>query len=553
MKAPVDDRMLVTTLPPKTFKPRRYRPGNLGNWSGHLPFAADLIAAMRPALLVELGTHYGESYFGMCQAVEESAVSCKCYAVDTWRGDPHAGYYDEAVFEDVSKYNEATYGAFSKLLRMTFDDAREQFGDETVDLLHIDGLHTYDAVRHDFETWFPKVRPGGIVLMHDTFARHADFQVWKLWEDLAGRFPTFEFTHYWGLGVLLKPGRAANESQFTSGIVTASPTEQSFLRHYYELQATALERSQVLLPAARTESMFQVFPHVQGGFSEASSVSAIISSGTWQHIRLELPQGTAGGRVRVDPADRPCVVHLAGILVRRAVDEAIVKSWTDDAAMNGFTLTGDLMRVPGAAGARFLSTGYDPRFLLPELGDGLADQPLVFEARVRIENDLSSAVAALQATVASNGQTAASERASVLQDQQDQIALRNEQVGGAVKALDAERDAHLLRIHQLTAEIRNLQTERMAVAADYRRIHSVNEAIMNEAVSLKNRLAAETERGDRLANEAAHLRAETAALAENLKDIVAERQQAAAELKVVYQSRSWRLTAPLRRIRRAIG
>jgi hypothetical protein len=33
-------------LPKGEFQPRRYRPGGVGNWSGHLPFANDLIAAV---------------------------------------------------------------------------------------------------------------------------------------------------------------------------------------------------------------------------------------------------------------------------------------------------------------------------------------------------------------------------------------------------------------------------------------------------------------------------------------------------------------------------
>lgn len=179
------------------------------SWVGHIPFASWLVRVGKPRTIVELGTHSGNSYFAICQAVKQYETGSKCYAVDTWQGDAHALSYGEEIYDMVRKNNEENYASFSKLLRMTFDEALSKFEDGSVDLLHIDGLHTYEAVKHDFETWLPKLAPGAIVLFHDTNVRKDDFGVWKYWAELKAQYADgIEFLHSHGLGVLQIPDKS---------------------------------------------------------------------------------------------------------------------------------------------------------------------------------------------------------------------------------------------------------------------------------------------------------------------------------------------------------
>ena len=172
-------------------------------WTGHIPFAQALICIMRPKVFVELGTHSGNSFCAFCQAIRDEKLGTYSYAVDTWGGDDQAGYYDDAVFNDLAPYVHAAYSRFAKLLRMTFNEGLSQFDDGSIDLLHIDGLHTYEAVRHDFEAWKGKLSPRGVVLFHDTQVFDRDFGVYRLWAELREEYCGFEFLHSHGLGILL--------------------------------------------------------------------------------------------------------------------------------------------------------------------------------------------------------------------------------------------------------------------------------------------------------------------------------------------------------------
>jgi hypothetical protein len=177
------------------------RSGLMSAWWGHVPFGHWLVTALQPGLIVELGTHHGVSFSSFCEAMHRGHIVGRCFAIDTWKGDNQTGFYDDTVFQNLSCFIQSRYGAFAELVRLSFDEALPCFDEGSIDLLHIDGLHTYEAVKSDFENWLPKLSDRAVVLFHDTNVRQGDFGVWKLWDDVRQHYPSFEFLHGHGLGV----------------------------------------------------------------------------------------------------------------------------------------------------------------------------------------------------------------------------------------------------------------------------------------------------------------------------------------------------------------
>ena len=376
--------MAQLDLPSRHFEPRIY---GVGAWTPHLHFAYDLVAVLKPALLVELGVDRGESYFAFCQAALENKTGTRCFGIDTWRGDQHAGGYDETTFAQVSEHNRGNYESFSTLLRSSFDEALPRLEEESIDVLHLDGLHTEAAVRHDIESWLPKLRPAGILLLHDVGVRSKGFGVWKIWDELREQSRSWTFHDGPGLGVWQKPP-AAPLPGFLEQLVLRPNESNASLAQYYTERGNALQEKIAQhwrdgsirdTPFAQ-QTIIQIFHTADGSHREENSVYARVGHEGWKNVRIDLPPGAGAAPLRIDFVSALTTIEIA--LIRLAQESGALFAVDEHTGFDAVRICGDAERIPGRT-LRLRVTGIDPQLYLPAIETAGAGR-LYLEIRLRV-------------------------------------------------------------------------------------------------------------------------------------------------------------------------
>jgi len=193
-------------------------------WLEHIPLAFWIIEASQPKLFVEVGAGCGASYFAHCQAIDKLGLDTQGFAIDTWGENDSNKQVGNSVFEKINAYNESQYSGFSNLLRSSMDGAAHYFADGSIDLLHISGLNALGFSLRDFEVWLPKLSDRAIVLLHGTNARDRTIGIFKLYETLQTRYPSFEFSFGQGLGLI---GVGNNQNEVVQLLLDTNQNERA--------------------------------------------------------------------------------------------------------------------------------------------------------------------------------------------------------------------------------------------------------------------------------------------------------------------------------------
>ena len=171
----------------------------------------ELIAKYQPQVVLEIGTARGGTLFLLTKF---SSPNAHLISLDLPGGqygggyNKWTGYFFKSFALDTQKisliradsHKDSTLKKLKKILK-----------GKPIDVLFIDGDHSYEGVKKDFEMYSPLVKAGGIIAFHDIVIHppETECDVNKFWNEIKHNFEYKEFVANWdqkmcGIGIVIK-------------------------------------------------------------------------------------------------------------------------------------------------------------------------------------------------------------------------------------------------------------------------------------------------------------------------------------------------------------
>lgn len=144
--------------------------------------------------ILEIGTAKGGTLFLFSKILPQNSI---IISIDLPKGAFGGGYsiFRILLFQSFKQKNQKMF-----LLRgdshqnVIYEKVKEILKGEKVDLLFIDGDHTYNGVKNDFKMYKNLVKKDGLIVFHDITSHIFDekVEVFKVWNEIREKYETVE-------------------------------------------------------------------------------------------------------------------------------------------------------------------------------------------------------------------------------------------------------------------------------------------------------------------------------------------------------------------------
>jgi predicted O-methyltransferase YrrM len=167
------------------------------------------VEKIKPKKILEIGTANGGTLFSICRSSPKDA---KIISIDLPRGKFGGGYanWRKWLYKLFVIGKQKIYfirnDSHSK---QTLEEVEKLLNGGKIDFLFIDGDHTYEGVKRDFNIYSKIVRDGGLIAFHDIARTENDSKVYEFWEEIKKLYNNKEFINnecqgWAGIGIIRK-------------------------------------------------------------------------------------------------------------------------------------------------------------------------------------------------------------------------------------------------------------------------------------------------------------------------------------------------------------
>jgi len=149
----------------------------------------------KPKVIAEIGTWNGGTFYVWTRI---NPLAEKIISIDLPDGD-YGGGYDEKRIKFFSEFTADRRNTSLSFIRgdskseSTLKMLMSVLGKDTIDFLYIDGDHTYEGIKKDFEIYVKLMSPDGLVGFHDINTFKDGYGVHKYWNEIKENYRHEEF------------------------------------------------------------------------------------------------------------------------------------------------------------------------------------------------------------------------------------------------------------------------------------------------------------------------------------------------------------------------
>ncbi len=171
-----------------------------------------LIRQQKPQKLLCIGSRYGFIPAVMAQACKDGGKGQVDF-VDAGYGDGDENHWTGKAYWKTKRgqncFKKFGLGQHIQIFVNTTAAFAKKHKSNKYDYIYVDGNHSYEGVKFDFKTFWPKLKKGGLLLFHDVSVKgklpEGEYGVHQLFNEVSQKMPHLIINHtHSGLGILQK-------------------------------------------------------------------------------------------------------------------------------------------------------------------------------------------------------------------------------------------------------------------------------------------------------------------------------------------------------------